>query len=249
MDPEDAKEEGRERAAALARLNSSLARDGYEAFYGDDGKCYLRHVATSTVVQPAHNPHRPLTAEEKKRRNKLESYLNSASEDELIENVLLPLFRQLGYEHVTAVGHRDKALEYGKDMWMRLRLPSGHFIYFGIQAKKDKLDASGYPKRGSANITEIINQARMALEHPVFDPDVNRQVLIDHVYIVAGGEITKQARALIVTSLDISQRRTLMFMDRVDILDLYTVTNLPVPGDEGAVEKDRSGGGWGRVGS
>jgi hypothetical protein len=32
-------------------------------------------------------------------------------EDELIEEVLLPRFRQLGFHRVTAAGHRDKALE------------------------------------------------------------------------------------------------------------------------------------------
>jgi hypothetical protein len=48
---------------------------------------------------------------------------------------------------------------------------------------------------------------------------------------VAGGEITKAARAWIGNKLDASQRRSIMFMDRDDILNLYVVTNLPVPGD------------------
>ena len=52
--------------------------------------------------------------------------LDTASEDELIEEILLPLFRQLGFQRVTASGHQDKALEYGKDIWMRFRLSTLH---------------------------------------------------------------------------------------------------------------------------
>jgi hypothetical protein len=76
--------------------------------------CYLRHVKTNTAALPAPNPHRPFSAAEVKRREQLISYLDSASEDELIEEILLPLFRQLGFFRITNAGHKDKALEYGK---------------------------------------------------------------------------------------------------------------------------------------
>jgi hypothetical protein len=56
-------------------------------------------------------------------------------------------------------------------------------------------------------------------------------VLVDHAYIVTGGEITKAARAWLGNAIDASQRRQIIFMDRDDILNLYVVTNLPVPGD------------------
>ena len=84
-----------------------------------------------------------MSQEEILRRDQLLVYLDRASEDELIEEVLLPLFRQLGFHRITAAGHRDKALEYGKDIWMRYALPTQHVLYFGLQAKKGKLDASG----------------------------------------------------------------------------------------------------------
>jgi hypothetical protein len=54
----------------------------------------------------------------------------------LIEEILLPLFRQLGFHRITAAGHQDKALEYGKDIWMRYTLPTQHYLYFGLQVKK-----------------------------------------------------------------------------------------------------------------
>jgi hypothetical protein len=231
MAQEDNLNEGRDRPEALQMLNAALAREGFEAFYGPDGVCYLRHVPTSTVAIPSLNPHRPFSPAEQERREKLAAYLGRASEDELIEEVLLPLFRQLGYARITPAGHKDKALEYGKDIWMYYTLPTQHRLYFGIQVKKDKLDAAGRSKGSNANVAEVHAQLMMMLGHEIFDPEIGKRVLVDHAYIVAGGEITKAARAWLGNKIDASQRRQIIFMDQDDILNLYVVTNLPVPGE------------------
>jgi len=229
MDQGDAVNEGPDRPAALVRLNTVLSREGYEAFYSIDKQCYLRHLATNTLAVPAPNPHRPFSPAEATRREQLSTYLDGASEDELIEEVLLPLFRQLGFHRITAAGHRDKALEYGKDVWMRYTLPTQHVLYFGLQAKKGKLDAAGAGRSGNANMAEIHNQALMMLGHEIFDPEIGKRVLDDHALIVAGGVITKQARNWLGNQLDASKRSQIMFMDRDDILNLFVVTNLPLP--------------------
>jgi hypothetical protein len=229
MDPRDALNEGPDRSNALRQLNAVLAREGFEAFYGDDGHCYLRHTGTNTVTVPQVNPHRPLTAAETERRAQLVAFLDRCSEDELIEEVLLPLFRQLGFHRITAAGHRDKALEYGKDIWMRYTLPTQQYLYFGVQVKKGKLDSSGVTKAPNVNVAEIHNQALMMLAHEIFDPETNRRVLVDHAFIVAGGEITKAARNWLGNALDAAKRSQIMFLDRDDILNLYVVTNLPLP--------------------
>lgn len=229
MSPSDATNEGPDRSNALRQLNEALAREGFEAFYGDDHHCYLRHVGTNTVTVLQANPHRPLTAVEVKRRADLAAYLDRCSEDDLIEEVLLPLFRQLGFHRITAAGHKDKSLEYGKDVWMRYTLPTQHMLYFGIQAKKGKIDASGVTKAGNANVAEIHHQVLMMLAHEIFDPETNKRVLVDHAFIVAGGEITKSARNWIANALDAAKRSQIMFIDRDDVLNLYVVTNLPLP--------------------
>ncbi|WP_433677981.1 hypothetical protein [Nocardia sp. CA-119907] len=229
MSPSDALNEGPDRPKALAMLNEVLAREGFEAFYAEDRHCYLRHTGTNTVTVLQPSPHRPLTAVEVKRRSDLAAYLDKCSEDELTEEVLLPLFRQLGFHRITAAGHKDKALEYGKDVWMRYTLPTQHILYFGIQVKKGQLDASGVTKSGNANIAEIHNQALMMLAHEIFDPDINKRVLVDHAFIVAGGEITKAARNWLGNTLDATKRSQIMFIDRNDLLNLYVVTNLPLP--------------------
>jgi hypothetical protein len=207
-------------------LNGALTREGYEAFYAPDKQCYPRHLATNTIATASPSPHRPFSAAELKRRNQLTAYLDQASEDELITEVLLPLFRQLGFHRVTAAGHKDKALEYGKDVWMKFTLPTLHVLYFGLQAKKDKLDASGVTKIGHANIAEIHAQVTMMLGHEIFDPEIGERVLVDHAFIVSGGEITKAARNWLGNKLDATKRSQVMFMDRDDILNLFTVTNL-----------------------
>ena len=112
---------------------------------------------------------------------------------------------------------------------MRYTLPTQHRLYFGIQAKKGKLDASGVTKTGNTSIAEIHNQVLMMLAHEIFDPEHNKRVLVDHAFIVADGEITKADRNWIGNALDASKRSQIMFIDRDDILNLYVVTNLALP--------------------
>lgn len=229
MDQADATNESNPRENALKKLNIELAREGYEAFYGEDKHCYLRHIGTNTILRKQPNPHRPFSQLEIMRRGQLETYIGNASEDELIENILLPLFRQIGFKRITAAGHSDKSLEYGKDIWMKYTLPTQHVLYFGVQVKKGKLDAAGVSRSQCSNIAEIHNQALMMLGHEIFDPEIGKRVLVDHAFIIAGGEITKSARNWLGNKLDASQRSQIMFMDRSDVLDLYIVTNLPLP--------------------
>lgn len=228
MQKSDAEDDDPGRILALEALNKPLEREGFEAFYGEDNRLYVRHIGTKTV-SVASNPHRPYTPNEIKRREQLSAYLDACSEDELIEEILLPLFRQLGYHRITSAGHKDKALEYGKDVWMRYILPTQHVLYFGLQVKKGKLDSSGVSKGSNANVAEIHNQALMMLGHEIFDPETSKKVLVDHAFIIAGGEITKQARNWLGGKLDASKRSQILFMDREDILNLYVVSSLPLP--------------------
>lgn len=228
MDKTDAQENDPNRELALSSLNKPLLHEGYEAFYDEENQLHIRHVKTKSVSY-VNSPHRPLTQKEIERKEMLASYLSKIDEDTLIEEILLPLFRQLGFHKVTAVGHKDKSLEYGKDMWMKYVLPTQNILYFGIQAKIDKIDSAGKSRGSNQNISEIHQQVLMMLGHEVFDTETNKKALVDHAYIISGGEITKQARNWLVGMLDASKRSQIMFMDKNDILDLYIVNNLPLP--------------------
>lgn len=238
MDQADALNEPPARSNALAQLNTSLSREGLQAYYDDAGVCQLKNTKTHTASTAISAPQRAWTRNEIKRRASVNAYLDTASEDDIIEEILLPLFRHLGFQRITAAGHRDKALEYGKDIWMKYRLPTMHYIYFGIQAKKGRLDASATSR--NPNVSEILNQIRMMLSHTIFDPELNKRALVDHAIIVAGGEITKQARNWLGEHLDASQRSQILFMDRMDILDLIVLNNVPlsnaVPGESDDVD-------------
>ncbi|EMT0930938.1 hypothetical protein ABT260_002786 [Acinetobacter baumannii] len=225
----DATEDDPERINALMELNKPLSREGFEAFYGNDNILYVRNIRTNNLIKPNENPHRPFTEDELKKRELLINFLERCSEDELIEKILLPLFRILGFQRITVAGHKDKALEYGKDIWMKFTLPTQHIIYFGIQVKKGKLDSSGMTKARNHNIAEIYNQTTMMLGHEIFDPETNKRVLVDHAYIIAGGEITKAARNWLGNKLDANKRSQIIFMDREDILNLFTVNLIEVP--------------------
>ncbi len=227
MDRSDALNEDAGRSNALQQLNISLNREGFEAFYDESNTCQIRNIKTKASSFGITAPQRAWTPEERKIRSQLQKYFDNASEDEFTEDVLLPMFRQLGFQRITAAGHKDKSLEYGKDVWMKYRLPTFHNLYFGIQVKKGKLDAAAKTK--NTNISELHSEIQMMLGHMVFDPETNKRCLVDHAIIVAGGEITKQAKNWLGERLDASQRSQILFMDRNDILDLLLIYKVPLP--------------------
>ena len=159
MDPADCTEDDPDRELALSELNASLAREGLEAFYACDHRCYLRNIRTGDEGQPGPVVDRALSHDELERQARLEAFMDAASEDDLIEKVLFPLLQTLRFQRISVTGHKDKALEYGKDLWMKYRLPTGHFLYFGLQVKRGKIDAAA--RSQNQNVAEIHNQITM----------------------------------------------------------------------------------------
>ena len=82
--------------------------------YADDGCCYVRNTRTGTEGTREPVLSRALSTEERQTQEQLEEFLDRASEDALIAEVLLPLFQTLGFQRVSSAGHEDKALEYGR---------------------------------------------------------------------------------------------------------------------------------------
>ena len=230
MDRNDAVDNDPDRATALEELNRTLARDGLEAFYAEDNLCYVRNLKTGSVGQSGPEINRALSREEKERRKRLEAFIHQASEDELTAKVIIPLLQTLKFQRMSIAGHTDKAMEFGKDVWMKYCLPTGHWLYFGLQIKRGKIDSAARTK--NENIAEVHSQILMMLGHEIFDPEVNRKILVDHAFLVAGGEITKQAKHWLGERLDASQRRQIIFMDQSEILHLFVMHNVPMPDEE-----------------
>ena len=100
---------------------------------------------------------------------------------------------------------------------MKFQIPTGYWLYFCAQVKKGKIDSNN--ASGQRNISSVLTQSRMAFDHPIFDPEENRKVLLDHLFIISAGEITKPAKDWLAGQLDASQRRQIIFMDRDELLD------------------------------
>ena len=192
--------------------------------------CYIRSTKTGEEGRSDEIENRALSEDELERRQRVDSFIATASEDRFTEKVILPLLQTLRFQRFSVAGHKDKALEFGKDMWMKYRLPTGHWLYFGLQIKRGRIDSSA--RTSNENIAEVHHQVTMMLGHPVFDPDINKKRLVDHAIIVAGGEITKQAKHWLGERLDASQRSQILFMDRNDILHLFVVHKVPMPDED-----------------
>ena len=218
-----------DRAGALNALDQALRADGLGLVAKDDAvEIVARETGTRSRMQAA--PRRALSEAEHRRWKRLGAHFDTLSEDEFTTNILVPVLRQLGFVSISVSGHRDKALEFGKDAWMKYRIPTGNWLYFGLQVKVGKVDASA---RSTSNVAEILNQVKMMLDHPVFDPESNRRHLLDHVFLVSSGAITKAARQWLGEHLDLQARRTLMFVDRDRMLEMAIASAAHLPGFDG----------------
>ena len=226
MDIHDAKDSDPERKNAIRELNSSLARDGFQAYYDDEHICQILSTKTRVNSSAILSPQRAWTKEEQEISKSIEEFMESSSEDVITKEILLPLFHHLGFQRITHANHKDKSLEYGKDVWMKYILPTSHNLYFGVQVKKGRIRSSAKPNE--SNIAELLSQIKMMLDHVIFDPEINKRRLVDHAIIVASGEITKQARNWLGGKLDASQRSQILFMEQKDILDLFIKHKIPI---------------------
>ncbi len=215
--PDDFERENKSTEPALEALNKLLRHSGVVGYFDSSGRCYVRNTGTGANSSTLPRQPRPLSQEEIHQRKRLTIFLDAASEDEFTERLLVPFFQRLGFHRVSPTGHREKTLEFGKDLWMKYQLPTGHWLYFCAQVKRERIDSSG---TGSAkNVATVLTQARMAIDHPIFDPDANRKVLLDHIFVISAGEITRAARTWLIEQLDAGQRRHIIFMDRDEFLD------------------------------
>jgi hypothetical protein len=217
FDPYDFDHAKKEIMPALAGLGKLLSRHGLTPCLDGSGHCVIRNSGTGASSSFSMEVTKPLTAEETAQRARVRAFLDTADEDQLTEKLLVPLFKRLGFQRVSPSGHKEKALEFGKDLWMKYQLPTGHWLYFCAQIKREKIDASA--SGGTHNAANVLAQARMAIENPIFDPEVNKKVLVDHIFIITAAEITRAARTWIGEMLNAAQRRQIIFMDRDEFLD------------------------------
>lgn len=142
----------------------------------------------------------------------LQRFLKIADEDTLIDILLVPIMRKLGFSCVSAKGHRDRSLEYGQDLrGFKIQLPTGHWLYFAAQVKTGDISYSA--KSSSKNIEEILTQVRMAQGKKIFDFETNSYHSPDHVFLIASGNIVEGAQAYLCEQLSETKASRILFWD------------------------------------
>jgi signal transduction histidine kinase len=148
-----------------------------------------------------------------------EAYIQSLSEDQLRNIVLIPLLRALGLRDV--IEYHGGTPEKGKDLIGYYEGPLGDRHYVGVVAKTGDIHGS-VSKRGSA--MEVLMQAEQALNEPYTDVYDLDAVTIDECWIIASGEIKNTAvesirGKLAKTNLD----KMVRFVDRRRLIQLIAL--------------------------
>jgi len=119
-----------------------------------------------------------------KNRHEIKKYLSSLDEDDLIENVIIPLYSSFGYTLLRVVTHGPG--EHGKDLVVYKHSPAifGN-EYIAIQAKAQKVDAK--------NVAEMANQLIRALRTPIKGLSGGSEYLPNYVIHFNSQTITNDA--------------------------------------------------------
>lgn len=158
--------------------------------------------------------------------SEIRRFLHSADEDALIDILLVPILRKMGFSCVAAKGHKDRSLEYGQDLrGFKFQLPTGHWLYFTAQVKTGSITYSA--KKSSENIEEILTQVKMAQGKRIFDFETNSYHLPDHVFLVASGAIAEGARSYLCEKLSEKDGNPILFWDNNLMIEKSECIGLP----------------------
>lgn len=115
------------------------------------------------------------------------TYLQSLSESDFRGDVLVPLFKGMGFSDVTEY---HGTLEFGKDIVFSEQDRFGERIYYAVVVKHGRIHGT-VGKAG--NSSEVLYQAQQALGEPWLDPFNIERHRIDKVIIATSGQITQGA--------------------------------------------------------
>ena len=117
--------------------------------------------------------------------------LHALKEDELINDVVVPLLEEMGFKFVSSVTHHGIG-ELGKDIKpFYAENAFGIREYYAVQTKATRIHSTS-GKKGHVN--EVIDQMKTALIMPFLDPSDNAQKRIDHFLVITSHDFTVDAR-------------------------------------------------------
>lgn len=141
--------------------------------------------------------------------------LQKLDEKKLTSNVLMPLFREIGYKDVIDnQGNVDK----GKDIIFYEENRIGEREYIAVQAKAAKIHGVAGKK---GNASEILTQAQQAFTNPFVDVYDGKQKRVDKVFIVSSYDIGCSAKESIHGTLhELNNFKYICFVDGSKLIDL-----------------------------
>ncbi len=146
---------------------------------------------------------------------RLRQRLDTLTEDDFIDHILIPLFNAMGAQGVRRVAEHGPG-EHGSDIGpFRMINGIGLPDYYSVQAKVVKIHGTS-SKRGNA--VEIVNQARVALKTAFLDQDDNVMKHIDRVIIATTKSVTPDAKHYIDSELDGDRR--IYWFDSTALIEL-----------------------------
>ncbi len=154
--------------------------------------------------------------------NRLLSKIQSISDEhKLINQILVPLLKAMGFEGVKPVAFHGQG-EFGKDILpFSKRTEFGTVRYLSLQAKSVKIHGTNKKRNNAA---EVINQTRTAFGVRFSDSTDNEIKQIDEAIIATNQDITPEAKHFIEQEL-IGNRR-ITFIDRHKLVELVKNYNL-----------------------
>jgi hypothetical protein len=143
---------------------------------------------------------------------RLRSRIQSFSEDALLEVVILPLLKRMGFEGLRKVRFHGRE-EFGRDvMPFRRTTAFGTLEYAAVQTKAAKIHGTA-SRVGNAG--EIISQAHQALRVSFVDELDNERKRIDKFVVVSSAAITPSARRHIEDGFEGNRQMILIDLDRL----------------------------------
>ena len=141
--------------------------------------------------------------------------IDSLSEDQFIEHILLPLLHKMGFERIRKVQFHGRN-EFGSDVLpFRYNTPFGTKEYYAVQAKATPIHGTS-SKDGNAG--GLISQTTQALSVTFIDDLDNERKKLDKFVIACSKNITSDARRVIEDAIE--GKRKLIFLDIENIIEL-----------------------------
>lgn len=156
----------------------------------------------------------------------LNMFLKKASEDEITDMFVVPIFQQMNFKNIVSKGHTERINEYGQDIRiMKYKLPTGNVLYFVAQIKKGNIGSS--PQQPTQEISNLLAELRQAYDKEIFDDEINRSVLPDHIILIISGRIGEQALNFLNENLEREKKRNLIRINGEKLINLYYEYGLP----------------------